>query len=107
MDSTNPLGLAKRCLLGDGLIVPVDDAEEAEEAEEESSSGIDSGNGFRSSFSSFSSSYCSCRASGGSGGSKGKPASFALANERWRSLILLDQSIASKLSDSYNFCSTG
>lgn len=38
MDLTNPLGLAKRCLLGDGLIVPVDDAEEAEEADEESSS---------------------------------------------------------------------
>ncbi len=37
-DMTNPLGLAKRCLLGDGLIVPVEDAEDAEEAEEESSS---------------------------------------------------------------------
>lgn len=28
---TNPLGLAKRCLLGDGMIVPVDDAEDADE----------------------------------------------------------------------------
>ena len=35
---TNPLGLAKRCLLGEGLIVPVDDAEDADEADEESSS---------------------------------------------------------------------
>ena len=38
MGMTNPLGLAKRCLLGDGLMVPVDDAEEADEADEESSS---------------------------------------------------------------------
>ena len=37
---TNPLGLAKRCLLGDGLIVP---AEEAEDADDESSSGLGSG----------------------------------------------------------------
>ena len=36
---TNRLGLAKRCLLGEGLIVPVEEADEAEEAEEESSSG--------------------------------------------------------------------
>ena len=35
---TNPFCLAKRCLLSDGLIVPVDDAEEADDAEEESSS---------------------------------------------------------------------
>ena len=35
---TNPLGLAKRCLLGDGLIVPVDEADEADDAEDESSS---------------------------------------------------------------------
>lgn len=90
MNSTNPLGLAKRCLLGDGLIVPVDDAEEAEDAEEESSSGIDSGKGLRSSCSSSSSSYCSCSAFGGSGGSKGKPASFVLAKERWRSLIFFE-----------------
>ena len=83
MDPTNPFGLAKRCLLGDGLIVPVDDAEDAEDAEEESSSGAESGNGFSSSsFSSVSSSYCSSRTLDGSGGSKGKPASFALANER-------------------------
>ena len=37
-DMTNPLGLAKRCLLGDGLIVPVEDADEADDADEESSS---------------------------------------------------------------------
>ena len=37
-NNTNPLGLANRCLLGDGLIVPVEEAEEADEAEEESSS---------------------------------------------------------------------
>lgn len=45
-DSTNPLGLANRCLLGDGIIVPV---EEAEEAEDESSSSIDSGKDLNSS----------------------------------------------------------
>lgn len=44
---TNPLGLAKRCLLGEGLMVPVEDADEAEEAEEESSSWVGSGSGFR------------------------------------------------------------
>lgn len=33
--STNPFGLAKRCLLGDGMIVPAD---EFDDAEEESSS---------------------------------------------------------------------
>lgn len=37
-DVTNLLGLAKRCLLGDGFIVPAEDAEEADDAEEESSS---------------------------------------------------------------------
>ena len=37
-ENTNPLGLAKRCLLGDGFIVPVEDAEEADDADEESSS---------------------------------------------------------------------
>lgn len=57
-DWTNPLGLAKRCLLGDGLMVPVEEAEEAEEAEEESSSWLESGKGFRSSGSSSSSSSC-------------------------------------------------
>ena len=46
MDSTNPLGLAKRCLLGDGLIVPVEDVDDAEDADDESSSRIDSGKGF-------------------------------------------------------------
>lgn len=44
-NSTN-LGLANRCLLGDGIIVPV---EEAEEAEDESSSSIDSGKDLNSS----------------------------------------------------------
>lgn len=45
-DSTNPLGLANRCLLGDGIIVPV---EEADEAEDESSSSTDSGKDLNSS----------------------------------------------------------
>lgn len=40
------LGLAKRFLLGEGIIVPVD---EAEEAEEESSSWAESVDGLRSS----------------------------------------------------------
>ena len=41
------LGLAKRFLLGDGIMVPVDEAEDAEE--EESSSCTESGDGLRSS----------------------------------------------------------
>lgn len=88
MDSTNPLALAKRCLLGDGLIVPVDDADDAEDVEDESSSGACSGNGWRSS---SSSSIPSSGVFGGSGGSKGRPASFALAKERWRSLMVKPQ----------------
>ena len=43
------LGLAKRFLLGEGIIVPVDEAEEAEEAEEESSSWAESVDGLGSS----------------------------------------------------------
>lgn len=92
-DVTNPLfGLAKRRLLDDGLIVPVDDAEEAEEAEDESSSWADSGSGLKlscSSPSSPSSFSCSSNSSfGGSGGSKGRPANFAFAKDRWRSLMI-------------------
>ena len=87
VDLTNPLGLAKRCLLGDGRIVPVDDAEEAEEAELESSSGA-SGSGFRSSISSSSS--FSTKWLGGGGGSKGRPASLARAKDRCKSLIVYD-----------------
>lgn len=77
---TNPLGLAKRCLLGEGLIVPVDEADEAEDAEEESSSGFGSGRGVRSS--TYSSSSSSGKSLIGRGGSKGRPASLALAKDR-------------------------
>lgn len=78
MDFTNPLGLAKRCLLGDGFIVPVDEADEAEDAEDESSSAVDSGKDL--SWSSASSS--SRKVFEGKGGSKGRPASFAFAKDR-------------------------
>lgn len=78
MDLTNPFSLAKRCLLGDGLIVPVDEADEAEDAEDESSSAVDSGKDW-----SWSSALSSSRnVFEGKGGSKGRPASFALAKER-------------------------
>lgn len=82
--STNPLGLAKRCLLGDGLIVPVEDAEEAEDADDESSSvDFRSGNGVRLSYSTVSSpAGSSSKVPCGKGGSKGRPASFAFAKER-------------------------
>ena len=86
-DITNPLGLAKRCLLGDGLIVPAEEADEVDEADEESSSCADSGSGFKSSIPSSSSSSSSWLC--GSGGSKGRFASLALAKDRWRWLIVL------------------
>ena len=84
---------------GSGLIVPVDEAEEAEDAEEESSSGPFSERGLsegrgRSSSSSGSSLPLESSASdsgiepGGRGGSKGRPASLALAKERWRLLMM-------------------
>jgi len=79
---TNPFGLAKRCLLGEGLIVPVEDAEEAEEADEESSSGLGSGSGWSSSYSCSSYSSSSIRDPGGIGGLNGRPASLALAKAR-------------------------
>ena len=71
---TNPL-LAKRRLLIDGTIVPVD---EAEDADEESSSGGGSGG----SFDSCSSSDCSGNVLSGMEGSQGRPANLALAKER-------------------------
>ena len=92
-NQTNPLGLAKRCLLGDGLMVPVDDAEEADDVDEESSSRRGEGSGRSSSSSNSSSSFpssSSIRVLGGMGGSKGRPDSLALANARWRSLIVDD-----------------
>lgn len=79
---TNPFGLAKRCLLGEGLIVPVEDAEEAEEADEESSSRLGSGSGRSSSSSCSSYSSSSIRDPGGIGGLNGRPASLALAKAR-------------------------
>jgi hypothetical protein len=86
---TNPLGLTKRCLLGEGLIVPVDEADEAEEAEEESSSdGLASGSGWSSSL--CSSSRSAVIISSGIGGSKGRLASFAFAKALCRSLIIKD-----------------
>jgi hypothetical protein len=77
---TNPELLAKRRLLGDGTIVPVD---EAEDAEEESSSGRGSGKVLGS----FSSSSCSSNVLPGMGGSKGRPDNFALAKARWNWLM--------------------
>lgn len=74
-DCTNPL-LAKRRLLSDGTIVPVD---EAEDVDEESSSGTTSGRFPGSS----PSSGCSSNVLSGMRGSKGRPASLALAKARW------------------------
>lgn len=74
-DCTNPL-FAKRRLLSDGTIVPVD---EAEDAEEESSSWWGSKRFLESSsFSASSNSVFS-----GMGGSKERPASLVLAKLRW------------------------
>ena len=80
-------------------MVPVDEAEEAEEAEEESSSGtvsergLGEGRGRSSSSSGASSLFWSSLSDsgmepGGRGGSKGRPASLALAKERWRLLMV-------------------
>ena len=82
----NYLGLAKRFLLGDGIIVPVD---EAEDADEESSSCAGSGDSFQWPNSSSSlSTLPSSSSEGRRGNSNGKPASFAFAKERWRSLMM-------------------
>ena len=71
-EATNPFGLAKRCLLGNGLMVPVDEADEADEvdeADEESSSvALRSGRGFRSSHSSSCASSASASTSPSLGG---------------------------------------
>ena len=85
------LGLAKRFLLGEGIMVPVDEAEDVEE--EESSSWAGSGDGLQVSH--VSSSAFSSSSWGGRGNSKGKAASLALAKERWSSLMLVmdDQSM--------------
>lgn len=83
MGATNPFGLANNFWLGDGRIVPADEAEDAELADEESSSVVL--NWPRSSSCSPFSSSASSKTNGGSGGSI---ASFDLAKERCRSLMV-------------------
>ena len=88
---THPLlGLTKRCLLGDGTIVPVDEADDADDAEDESSSGEGSDNGANLPASSLSSSSATDaeKRPGGSIGSNGRLVSLALANDRCRLLML-------------------
>ena len=69
------------------MIVPVEDADDAEEADEESSSTRSSVNR------SVSSSSSSSASSKGIGGGVGKPASFALAKDLCRSLMICDGAV--------------
>lgn len=75
---TNALGRSKRFWLGEGTMVPVD---EAEEAEEEESLGEVGRRLARSS--------CSSSTSSKVGGSGGSLLMCAFAKDRWRSLIAL------------------